>query len=146
MKKNRLPFRTFSYYLILLGLFLSLALSVLFLRARYRFLDPRILYFDDFIEYWAAGRLNFIQGNLYSPEQIKALQVQGGRLEGTHLMMWNLLWMLALVMPFGLLDYATGRMLWLLLSLAILCLVAVLGLAALLWRLSAFSVDSAAGR
>lgn len=146
MKKNRPPFRTSPCYLILLGLFLSLALSVLFLLARHRFLDPRILYFDDFIEYWAAGRLNLTQGNPYSPEQIEALQVQGGRLEGTHLMMWNPLWTLALVMPFGLLDYATGCMLWLLLSLAILCLVAILGLAVLLWRLSAFSVDSAAGR
>jgi len=124
MKKKRPPFRMSPYYFILLGLLLLLALSALFLLARRRFLDPRILYFDDFIEYWAAGRLNLIQGNPYSPEQIKALQVQVGRSEGVPLMMWNPPWTLALIMPFGLLDYATGRMLWLLLSLAILCLVA----------------------
>ncbi len=116
--------RSSHYYRIVLIIMALLALALLFYLGSRRFLDPQILYFDDFIEYWTAGRLNLTQGNPYNPIQIEALQVQLGRLEWVPLMMWNPPWTLALVMPFALLDYAIGRMAWLLLSLAILCFVA----------------------
>lgn len=111
------------YRVALIGVGL-LALTLLFYLAPRRFLDPQILYFDDFIEYWAAGRLNFTQGNPYSPEQIKMLQMQVGRMEGVPLMMWNPPWTLTLVMPFALMRYTAGRLLWLLISLAIIVFVA----------------------
>lgn len=102
----------------------AFASGLLFYFAGQRFLDPRVLYFDDFVEYWAAGRLNIGQGNPYNPEQIKIMQMQVGRLEGVPLMMWNPPWTLSLVMPFGLMRYTVGRLLWLLISLAIIVFVA----------------------
>ena len=59
---------------------LLLALLVLGVLAREQFLDPRLLYFDDFVEYWAAGKLNLTGGNPYDPVQIKAMEMQTGRL------------------------------------------------------------------
>jgi hypothetical protein len=68
---------------------------------------------DDFVEYWAAGRLNLSGSNPYDAGQLFNLQreVWPGRPE--PLMMWNPPWTLALVMPFGMLDYDFSRILWL---------------------------------
>jgi len=101
---------------------LLLALLVLGVLAREQFLDPRLLYFDNFVEYWAAGKLNLTGGNPYDPVQIKAMEMQTGRLEGAPLMMWNPPWTLTLVMPFGVFPYSVSRVLWLLLNIGIIFL------------------------
>jgi hypothetical protein len=75
---------------------------------------------DDFVEYWSAGRLNLMGENPYSPEKLFQLQKQAGSIYVEPIMMWNPPWTLTLIMPFGLLDYPTGRVLWLLLHIAIL--------------------------
>ena len=58
--------------------------------------------------------------NPYSPEKLFQLQKQAGSIYVEPVMMWNPPWTLTLVMPFGLMDYPTGRILWLLLHIAIL--------------------------
>ena len=75
---------------------------------------------DDFVEYWSAGRLNLMGENPYSPEKLFQLQKQAGSIYVEPIMMWNPPWTLTFIMPFGLMDYGTGRVLWLFLHLAIL--------------------------
>lgn len=82
--------------------------------------DAQWLSIDDYVEYWAAGRLNMTGGNPYNPDEILPLKHQAGRYSEIPLMMWNPPWMLAIAMPFSALDYALGRTIWLLLSIAII--------------------------
>ncbi len=83
--------------------------------------DPATASVDDFVEYWAAGRLNLTGGNPYAPEQLRALQVEVGLSEDSAaIVMWNPPWTLTVVMPFGLLSYPTGRLLWLGLHFALI--------------------------
>ncbi len=78
---------------------------------------PDWIQIDDFIEYWAAGRLNLMPGaDPYDPVQVETLQKQIGPI---LVMMWNPPWMLTFVMPFAVLGYALGRSLWLIFHLAL---------------------------
>src|SRR5262245_1983579 len=72
----------------------------------------------DFVEYWAAGRLNAHGENPYDPERVHELERQAGRTE-EGVLMWNPPWTLTLVMPFGLFParlVQTAQLLWLLLQ------------------------------
>jgi hypothetical protein len=82
--------------------------------------NPALLPPDDFVEYWAAGRLNANGLNPYDPEQLLPLQLVAGRDTDEAVMMWNPPWTLALVMPLGLLPARTAQLLWLLFHLAII--------------------------
>jgi hypothetical protein len=73
----------------------------------------------DFVEYWAAGRLNAAGDNPYDPELIEEMEHQAGR-EGNGLPMLNPPWTLALVMPLGLLPPHPAHWLWLALQVAVL--------------------------
>jgi hypothetical protein len=86
--------------------------------------SPTWLDVDDFVEYWAAGRLNLTGQNPYGADELLALQRQAGRDKANPLMMWNPPPVLTLVMPFGLLDYQPARLLWLLLSLTLVLVIA----------------------
>jgi hypothetical protein len=85
---------------------------------------------DDFIEYWAAGRLNVTGQDPYAPAALLALETAAGRVTDQAVMMWNPPWTLALVMPLGLLPARPAQLLWLLLNF-----VAILYSADCLWRL-----------
>jgi hypothetical protein len=73
----------------------------------------------DFVEYWAAGRLNAHGDNPYDPVQVEQLERSVGRDSG-GILMWNPPWTLALVMPLGLLDCRVAHLLWLGLHLIVL--------------------------
>jgi hypothetical protein len=75
---------------------------------------------DDFVEYWAAGRLNLTGGDPYSLEELAPLQRTVGLGDEATIRMWNPPWTFALVMPFALFSYPVGRLLWLLLNLSLL--------------------------
>ncbi len=110
------------YYKPFLWGALGLSLLLLYPLATTVLLDARILAVDDFVQYWAVGRLNALGGNPYDPEQLRPLQYAAGRteyIEGVATIAWNPPWTLALLMPFGLLPYPLGRLLWLLLHLAL---------------------------
>lgn len=72
---------------------------------------------DDFVEYWAAGRLNLTGGNPYAADQLLPLERAAGR-DAEALIMWNPPYTLAVVMPLALFPYPLSRLLWLLLSIA----------------------------
>jgi hypothetical protein len=83
----------------------------------------------DFVEYWAAGRLNVHGENPYDPERILQLEREAGR-GSEGILMWNPPWTLPLVMPLGLLPCRTAHLLWLALHFAVLA-----WCADALWRL-----------
>ena len=64
---------------------------------------------DDFVEYWAAGRLNLTSGNPYDPNQLHPLELNTGLIEGEPVLWWSPPWVLSMVMPFSYFNYAFGR-------------------------------------
>jgi hypothetical protein len=82
--------------------------------------SPDILHHDDFVEYWAAGRLNAEGHNPYDPAELLPLERAAGRPTEVAVMMWNPPWTLALAMPFGMVPYPIARALWFLTMFLIL--------------------------
>jgi hypothetical protein len=88
------------------------------------FLVPR-----DFLEYWAAGRVNLRGGNPYSPAELLAEQKLADPGRDGAVMMWNPPPALAVYMPPGALPVRWAALLWVGLQLA-----AVFVACDLLWR------------
>jgi hypothetical protein len=81
---------------------------------------PGGLPLNDFIAFWAAGRLNATGGNPYAPDQLLTLQKEVGWTRDEPERIWNPPWTLPLVTPFGMLSYPAGGALWLMGHLAII--------------------------
>ena len=64
--------------------------------------------------YWAAGRLNALGENPYDPEKLLPLEREAGREVSDAFIMFSPPPALTFVMPFGLLNHAASRVLWLL--------------------------------
>jgi len=77
---------------------------------------------DDYVEYWAAGRLNLHGQNPYSPELLLPWERAAGRDTDEAIMMWNPPWTLSVAMPLGALPARLGQFVWLFLQAG--CLVA----------------------
>jgi len=97
-------------YSVLVALILAIAILVWQVSGIVR---QGIMRPDDFAEYWAASRLLMSGGNPYDAAQLLRLQQGIGWSEPQPVMMWNPPWTLMIVMPFGLLGYPVGRLLWL---------------------------------
>ncbi|MBN1570797.1 MAG: DUF2029 domain-containing protein [Acidobacteria bacterium] len=74
---------------------------------------------DDFIEYWAGGKLTIEGANPYDPEEMLRVERLVDSSMPLTIMMWNPPWTMSLVMPFSLLDYRTASILWLLMHMFI---------------------------
>lgn len=74
---------------------------------------------DDFLQYWAAGRLLRDGGNPYDADQLFAVQAAAGRPDDRPVLTWNPPWALPLVAPAGLLPWRAGQLLWLALQLGL---------------------------
>jgi len=84
--------------------------------------DPKILPIDDFVEYWAAGRLNAQGEDPYDPNKLLPLEQAAGRDTDEAIMMWNPPWTLTLAMPFASLPSRTAQLLWVACGLSIIVL------------------------
>jgi hypothetical protein len=84
----------------------------------------------DFVEYWSAARLFIEGGNPYSPDELIVLQRTAGWGGAQPLIMWNPPWTLPFILPFGLVSFTTGQLLWLLFHVWLLLISAQL-----LWRI-----------
>ena len=84
----------------------------------------------DFAAYWASAQLLLASQNAYSPVALLALQRKLGWQDSSPLVMWNPPWTFAVTLPFGLLDFAVGQFLWLLLHVFVLLIAA-----RLLWNI-----------
>jgi len=78
--------------------------------------EPRLALDDDFVEYWAAGRLALTGGNPYDPQQLMEVEKKAGWTQDRPLMMWNPPWTIPFVAPLALLDYHQARFVWFLIS------------------------------
>lgn len=112
---------------VLLGSALAAALAFLVLHFS-RQEGKSILPVLDFVEYWAAGRLCFANGNPYSWDQMLELEKSVGMKpylspetgEEMPLMMFNPPWTLVFVMPLALPSFALSRLLAFALSVALI--------------------------
>ena len=75
---------------------------------------------QDFVEYWAAGRLNSHGHNPYDPTRLYEIERTVSPRLTEAIMMWNPPWTLALAMPFGWLPAQTSHALWIALQLTAL--------------------------
>jgi hypothetical protein len=116
--------RQFILYLALILVFTGIVVLLPVLAGRLKV--PR----DDFIAYWASGRLIATGQNPYDPIQLFRLEKATGWAGTAPLMVWYPPWALPLMAPLGWLPYAAGRLSWLLVSLVVL-----LGSAIWLWRI-----------
>jgi hypothetical protein len=87
--------------------------------------QPKFIPTDDFVRHWAAGRLFFSGDDPYSPTEIQVLQDQvTGQAASSPVITPNYIppWTMPLLAFFGLLDYPTSRLAWLLFNVAVLFL------------------------
>jgi hypothetical protein len=120
-----------------MGAALALAAVLLVQQLGRLLADRSVMRPDDYVEYWAAGRLNVHGRDPYDAANLLPLQHEAGRESfpldpsgnESAIMMWNPPWTLAVVMPLGLLEARLGQLIWLLLNLAI-----VLFCADWIWR------------
>jgi hypothetical protein len=75
---------------------------------------------DDFIEYWAAAKIHRQAQNPYDPQLMLSVQSTLNQERTEPLMMWNPPWILATLYPFGIFQYGAGRILWLLICIAMI--------------------------
>lgn len=75
---------------------------------------------DDFVEYWSASVLHLHGQNPYDRDLLTPLQNQAGRYRDVPVIMWNPPWTLSLIVPFGLLEFSSARLLWFLIHSGIL--------------------------
>jgi Glycosyltransferase family 87 len=119
-------------YRILLWILLVVSLVVLAQLAP-TLSKPQYFSGDDFMTYWAGGKLILSGENPYDPLKKEALQLELGDQatdEDLISIMLNPPWVVTLVMPFGLLSYPISRLAWLLLSIG-----SILFCTQILWNL-----------
>jgi hypothetical protein len=74
--------------------------------------NPEVFPPDDYIQYWAAGKLNLNGENPYDGEKLLPLQRANGGIYDYPIMMWNPPWTLSLAMPIACLPARVGQFLW----------------------------------
>ncbi|MBN2147169.1 MAG: DUF2029 domain-containing protein [Anaerolineales bacterium] len=74
---------------------------------------------NDFLQYWTTARLLLQGENPYNYEKVIALQTSEGLLTSYSLPMYYPPWTLSILLPFGLLSFHQGQILWLLLQVGI---------------------------
>jgi hypothetical protein len=115
-------------------IWLSLIFSVyILIRISPTLSKPKYLPSDDFVPYWASGRLNIYGDNPFDPQKTEQLQISvGGESSGAYTIsiMLNPPWAITLVMPFGFLNYSVSRFWWLIYSILL-----IFASSLLLWRI-----------
>src|SRR5690348_13741057 len=108
LRNPRMSLRTIS-----VSIGLAAALVVLGFQIEYLVSHPGLFPSPDFALYWASGRLNASGSNPYDPKNLVPLELEANREQDQVFVMYSPPWMLALLMPFGILDHRVGRIAWL---------------------------------
>jgi hypothetical protein len=123
---NKNIYRVLVWSLLIISVFLLVRLAPILTKSEY-------LPSDDFIRFWASGKLNIQSQNPYDPQRIELLQIEAGSLASglsANSIMLNPPWALTLIMPFSFISFQISRLVWLLIS-ALLILIS----SQLLWRI-----------
>lgn len=76
----------------------------------------------DFAAYWASGRLLLLGEDPYSAENVLSIQQSLGWKASKPIIMYNPPWVLTFLLPFCMVDFVTGKILWMLCMLALILL------------------------
>jgi hypothetical protein len=98
---------------------LAVVAAGLGLLAVHQVVDLTTVSVQDYVEYWAAGRLNAQGLNPYDSDALYHQELQASPALTEAIMMWNPPWTLAVAMPFGLLPARAGFVAWLWLNLSV---------------------------
>ncbi len=93
---------------------------------------PKYIPIDDYVRYWAAGKLFLIRDNPYSAPQTQILQNQvAGTSDQSKISNISYIspWSMIILAPFAVLDYPFSRLAWLLFSIILMIISAEL-----LWK------------
>jgi hypothetical protein len=116
-------FRSQAWYQITLWLFLIGGIFILWQLSKSLLTNSQSIPIDDFTCYWAAGKLNLIGENPYSSFLVQdlrnSIRGQAAFPEKVYIP-YTPPWTLILLMPYGLLHYSISRLLWFLVSIALL--------------------------
>lgn len=93
--------------------------------------DPARSAPDDFVIFWASGRILATGGNPYDGAELLAVERTANWTGTGAYRMWNPPWILPVLLPFGLLPYRAGRVAWFLLHLLL-----IVAASDLWWRLA----------
>jgi hypothetical protein len=80
----------------------------------------RIAIFSDFMGYWSATRLFLANSNPYDNAAVSAIFAQYGRIISSAFITWAPPWIYLALTPFAMLNIATARLLWFVLSCVII--------------------------
>jgi hypothetical protein len=111
--QNRNRYRVALWILLFLGILVLAYLAPTLTR-------PEYYSSDDFFPYWAAGKILLSRQNPYDPQLKENLQIKlsgHGSDRYPIAIMLNPPWAVTLVMPFGVVNYPTGRLIWLVFSI-----------------------------
>ncbi len=101
------------------ALLLAVVAAGLGLLAVHQVVDLTTVSVQDYVEYWAAGRLNAHGLNPYDPDTLYRQELQASPALTEAIMMWNPPWALSVAMPFGLLPARAGFLVWLWFNLSV---------------------------
>ena len=116
ISRNKIFYRIILWVILIISVFVLMRLAPILTK-------PEYLPSDDFVPYWASGKLNLHGENPFDPQKVEQQQIaSGGQASGTYTIsiMLNPPWAITLVMPFGALDYSPGRLAWLIFSTLLL--------------------------
>jgi hypothetical protein len=115
---KRIIYRVFIWILLIVSTILLVRLAPIFTK-------PEYLPSDDFVRFWASGKLNLQNENPYDQQKIEQLQIEAGSMASklsANSIMLNPPWAISLLMPFVLLKYPASRLVWLIFSTLLILL------------------------
>jgi len=124
--RNKIIYQIILWVLLIISVFVLMRLATTLSK-------PEYLPSDDFVQFWAGGKLDLQGENPFDPQKVEQLQIAtGGQSSGAYTIsiVLNPPWAISLVMPFGLLDYPSSRLAWLIFSTLLLVISSQI-----LWRI-----------
>jgi hypothetical protein len=119
--RNKLLYRVVLVALLAISIFVMIKLLP-------NLTKPEIMPSDDYLHFWASGKLNLERVNPYNPENIIQLtlsqlppeQASTSELAYLNPITLNFPWSISLLMPFALFSFPSSRFAWLIFSIIII--------------------------
>ena len=105
-----------KYYRPMLWGGFIICMAIFVWRGMLAVMDINWLSADDYLGYWAAGKVSINGGNPYDPMQLIKFQNEVGWPDDEAVIMWSPPWTLPVMMMFSLFSYPISRTIWLVAS------------------------------